>query len=329
MKTQLISIKPKLLIFSILMLCIGVLMASNWSRLEQKIGFKPEFTELPYTSDFNHQHINNDTLPSSYAQQKTIIKKMDGNRSYSIEMENGIIKELEVDGKKINPEEYDQYSDIIEESSPKTGKNGGQMYFFGSPNQDFEQIFEFDNFNFDSIQGRFFGNGFDKKSIEEMQQELLNMQEKMKDFPMQFNFKFLDSMGSQDFVFPDFEEFFRSGESFGMGDKRFEFVYPDGDSGQNNGDRFWKSQDRIQDKMNINNIIGNALNDDGFLIPNQNNVVELTGKYLKINGEKQPTNIWNKYKMIFESETGTRLEKNSKIKFQIVGKQSKRKYKIY
>jgi hypothetical protein len=42
------------------------------------------------------------------------------------------------------------------------------------------------------------------------------------------------------------------------------------------------------------------LNKDGLLIPGQENKVELTGKHLKINGEKQPTNIYQKYKRIFE-----------------------------
>jgi len=41
--------------------------------------------------------------------------------------------------------------------------------------------------------------------------------------------------------------------------------------------------------------------------------VELTGKNMKINGEKQPSNIWKKYKKIYESKTGLELIKGSKM----------------
>jgi len=80
---------------------------------------------------------------------------------------------------------------------------------------------------------------------------------------------------------------------------------------------------------NFSEALGNALNRDGLLIPNKENKVELTGKHLKINGEKQPTNIYQKYKRIFEETSGTTLEKNSKLEFKFEGKESKRKYRVY
>ncbi|MBK8626194.1 MAG: hypothetical protein IPN86_11705 [Saprospiraceae bacterium] len=52
---------------------------------------------------------------------------------------------------------------------------------------------------------------------------------------------------------------------------------------------------------NFSDAIGNALNRDGLLIPNQSNKVELTGKHLKINGEKQPNNIYQKYRRILKN----------------------------
>ncbi|MBK8110645.1 MAG: hypothetical protein IPK46_10110 [Saprospiraceae bacterium] len=49
-------------------------------------------------------------------------------------------------------------------------------------------------------------------------------------------------------------------------------------------------------EKNLEQLIGSQLNRDGFLIAGKNNKIELSGKNLKINGEKQPSNIWNKYK---------------------------------
>jgi hypothetical protein len=83
------------------------------------------------------------------------------------------------------------------------------------------------------------------------------------------------------------------------------------------------------ENKNFSDIIGSALNRDGLLIPGQENKVELTGKYLRINGEKQPTNIWQKYRRIFEQESGTVMQKNSRLEFKIMGKESKRKYRVY
>jgi hypothetical protein len=45
--------------------------------------------------------------------------------------------------------------------------------------------------------------------------------------------------------------------------------------------------------------------------------IELTGKFLKINGDKQPKNLWMKYKEIYEEFTGLELSKSSKLKFDI------------
>ncbi len=79
----------------------------------------------------------------------------------------------------------------------------------------------------------------------------------------------------------------------------------------------------------LTGILGTALNDDGMLLPNENNKVELTGKYLKINGERQPNNIFQKYKRILEEESGIELNKNSKLQFNIEGKTPKRRYRTF
>ena len=101
---------------------------------------------------------------------------------------------------------------------------------------------------------------------------------------------------------------------------------------------FDKSKSRIKLKSknkqkklqkNLEQLIGSQLNRDGFLIAGKNNKIELSGKNLKINGEKQPSNIWNKYKNLFERETGMTLTKDTKLVYEIEGKESKRKYKAF
>ena len=58
------------------------------------------------------------------------------------------------------------------------------------------------------------------------------------------------------------------------------------------------------------------LSKDGFIPETGNHKIELTGKHLKINGDKQPANIFEKYKKIFEQELGHELTKDSKIKIE-------------
>jgi hypothetical protein len=116
-------------------------------------------------------------------------------------------------------------------------------------------------------------------------------------------------------------EQFKGGFDFDDGDT---FIEPFGGDPENMPDF-----NTSRGNNNFSDAIGNALNRDGLLIPNQSNKVELTGKHLKINGEKQPNNIYQKYRRIFEEESGTTLEKNSKLQFSFEGKEAKRKYKVY
>ena len=43
----------------------------------------------------------------------------------------------------------------------------------------------------------------------------------------------------------------------------------------------------------------------------------LSGKHMKINGEKQPSNIWRKYKNIYEKVTEVTLSRNSSMEMEI------------
>lgn len=59
-----------------------------------------------------------------------------------------------------------------------------------------------------------------------------------------------------------------------------------------------------------------SLLSDGLIEAGQQNTVELTNKYLKINGEKQPKNIWRKYIDFIESEMDLKLGRGTKIKLK-------------
>ena len=161
--------------------------------------------------------------------------------------------------------------------------------------------------------------GMSKEQMESLQKEMSKLR---------FNFDGIDSMkfNIEDFNFPDMKEW-GDGQNFrffGFGDDDNSFG-----NGYNRDDDFSSKIRNRNGAENFSDAIGNALNRDGLLITEKENKVELTGKYLKINGEKQPTNIFEKYKRIFEESSGTTLEKNSKLQFSFMGKEPKRKYRIY
>lgn len=74
---------------------------------------------------------------------------------------------------------------------------------------------------------------------------------------------------------------------------------------------------------NVQDKLGYELNKDGLLLLDKSNQVELTGKHLKINGQKQPDNIYEKYKRLFEEYSGISMSKNSHIEFEVTGKKHK------
>lgn len=263
-------------------------------------------------------NVHNDSIPNK--KESIRIERKSKERDVKISMEDGEVTELQVDGKVIDKADFDKYRDIIDESKPMHLLEADDKMFFFDNDGDWtiqlndalrNQDSILKNFNF-NFEGDLSKMGFDKAKLEEQMTKLKEDLGKMK-----FDFKGLDSMNFS-FVMPHFDSVqiydfddedlqrFRSKKAF---PHRFEF--PDMDNGD------------------VTDALGDALNRDGFLIPNEQNKVELTGKYLKINGEKQPDNIFRKYKRIFESESGIALERNSKIHFNFEGKESKRKYRTY
>lgn len=261
-----------------------------------------------------------DTIP---ARRESIrIQKRTNDKDVKIAIEDGKVTDLEVDGKKIDKKDYDKYQDLIDEMKPQSfGQGNARMFFFGDDNgkpfefryghpSDMDSLFG----QFKGLEGLGFGDDAFRENMKRLHEQLGRMKFNFDGLDnLNFNFDGLDSL-KFNFGFPEGGRL-HDGESLEDLMEDYDMVLPEGHA--------------PADDRNFNEIIGNALNRDGLLIPNQENKVELTGKHLRINGEKQPTNIWLKYKRIFEQESGTVMQKNSRLEFKIMGKESKRKYRVY
>ncbi len=263
----------------------------------------------PKTFDYKDPFSNakKDSLPSM--QQSTTIVRQYNDQMVKMRMENEKLVELEIDGKVIPPEQYDQHAQLIEELSSsvrgRSSHGNGSFHFdqrsFGFP---FGQNGQMD---MDSILKSFGFEGFGQSfSFGDISEEMERMRNGMQGFQFE-----LDTLGGDG--------------SFG---KSYRFYFDGNDFHMEEDGQSMESGETLNENLNVQQVLGQKLNEDGLLLPEQENQIELTGKHLKINGEKQPSNIWNKYKRLFESETGATLEKQSKIKFTFVGKTPKRKYKV-
>lgn len=286
-----------------------------------------------------------DTIPLK--KESIYVKKKTNDKDISVSIEDGKVTNLEINGKKIDKDEYEKYDDIIAEVTPKTSGDSRRMFFFGDSDenpiflqfgQDMDSTFSF------KIPKDFEKFGFNqkmlpenaRKMIEELYEKGHSQSDKHREIlehslrdneeRMQMMRKEMENLGL----------YFRGLDSIRLGNNFMKFFNSEGDHPGFHGFKF---DDEYEDAFeglnheskpgNFSDAIGNALNKDGLLIPGQQNKVELTGKYLKINGEKQPNNIHQKYKRIFEEVSGSTLEKNSKLNFNFEGKESKRKYRVY
>lgn len=241
-----------------------------------------------------------DTIP---VHSKIIIKKKSMDKEIDLSIENGEVQSLKIDGREIDKSEYDSYSDIIDQAKEKD--KGFYYNFENDNNLGLGFNFNFDSQKFNDQFNNFDFEGFDFNTF------IDKIRSKNDGF---FN---MDSLFNGKFYF-----FSDSIKNFGLGPNDFQFSLPD-------FERSYELERVIPESKNFTDVLGAELNYDGLLIPNKSNKVELSGKHLKINGEKQPTNIWLKYKRIFEQESGTVLEKNSKLDFTFEGKPSKRILRSY
>ncbi len=250
-----------------------------------------------------------DTIPVM-SKQSMKIHKIENEQEVKMSFEDGILVELEVDGKVIPKEKYGEYEDIIDSSRSQTQSSlSGQMFMFGDNFSNDEFLYKWGDL--DSLFDKFSNSGigmfrkFDEwDGFEDIDADFLSgPMEMLKKIFEDDNFSTFNIDTSFNFQFKNY------GQSMPLDD--------------------YLLDEEPTDKNNFVEILGHSLNKDELLIPNKTNKIELTGKYLRINGERQPNNIWNKYKRIFEEASGSTLQKNSRIVFELEGKEPKRKYRSF
>ncbi len=284
-----------------------------------------------------------DTIPTSKKSNMTIITSSD-DQEVILKMKDGKITELSIDGEEIDESEYEDHlehenldvEDIIEKATESFKDISiDQKFHIEELHEGINdlklQLHSGDFFDFDNLDSLIDSDGIIKWNFdghadhmpvwEELELKLQNLQGN--------HLKLVDSLGDlNDSIFSgifemhsDFPNHFYHFDIPKEG-LDFEFKEPS------------KLFERHVRPSTPTDVLLSELNKDGFIPKNGKHKIELTGKHLKINGQKQPANIFNKYKKIFEKELGHELSKDSKIKIEadqkeIKANESKRKRAVW
>jgi len=310
-----------------------------------------------YESNDNYSpSIKVDTLPQSGSRSSSVITTENG-KTIEVERENGEITKLKIDGKLIPKSEYDNYQEELESTENIYEFERDGNFFKHFDRDDFSKSF---GLLFDGEQWREFGGNmnqffdeevleklkemegmrfnFDFKNLEDMEglkgleklhelrgleklheleglEELENLQELFEELGMRMDTAF----GDMHFNFDNLDNF--------DGLDGFKYYYNFDNDDEDNP--FFKDYRSDYKSGTVVDKIGKMLNKDGLLKEYKSNKVEITGKHLKINGEKMPKAIFEKYKNIYQETTGAPLTKKSKMVFDVEGKPSKRKVRTF
>jgi len=249
----------------------------------------------------------NSAMAQVQSQSKQTFKSIQGDQMVELTIENDEVTELKIDGYEVPAEQYDDYQDIVD--SVRSGKTEG---IHGNSN--FDQQFNFpDGFdmNIDSLLEGFGGMGFDFDQMPDMDSLMNGFDMNM------FNLGDMDQ-GNMNEMLEEIMKSFGGGESFNFDDdfmknleKQMEGlsqIMPEGfdmegfnfDTNESFG-----LQKEVEDELLMDRLIEDKSKYE----------FDLSGKELKINGEKQDEATWLKYKNLYEDNTGTKLDKNSNIQF--------------
>lgn len=273
-----------------------------------------------------------DKFKSNPTEWTSKITSQEGDKKVEIETRNGEVTNLQINGITIPKEEYGEYDDIIRKNTKMNGLksrplNGSDFPFgsFGMQNfksfGDSSKVFKFRIQDIDSIFGE---SGF-----------------KMGEggnFELKLNQLFNNPMGDS-----IFSKMFDRTNGLGEGsmpegfEGLFNFSRPlrmemdeNGLSPKqqfdNNRGGIWKDNGKSK---NLEQLLGEQLNKDGLLTPEKENKIELNGKYLRINGQKMPQVTFEKYKSLFEIETGMPLNQATTLAFKMIGKSAERQFKAF
>ncbi|MFT6780746.1 MAG: beta-lactamase regulating signal transducer with metallopeptidase domain [Saprospiraceae bacterium] len=298
-------------------------------QLEDEKRFSLKVDTLPF-----EMNLDNDVV--------TIITEKNG-KSIELTKNNGQIANLKVDGKVIPESEFPKYQDDID--AALEGFTFDMSNGFGDMQIEMGNIF--DGKSIDSIFSNSFGMMFDGENWRELGgniEQLLDNDvfEKMEDME---HFRMFDSKDLENLEgLKEIEDLEKALEKMGIqldSSMKMFNLDMDGFEGFNNFKGFdgfeFFNDDNIHIKDNeelfrsntVVDKIGAALNRDGLLKEYKSNKIELSGKHLKINGEKMPKALFNKYKNIYQETTGAPLTKRSKMIFDVEGKPSKRKVRTF
>jgi len=279
----------------------------------------------------NRNVIYIDTIPTSKKSNMTIINSGD-DQEVVLKMKDGKITELRIDGEEIDENDYDKHlehenldlEEIVKDATDQLELLTEEqlMDLEGTLETDVQGILEGLNFDInileDKLQNSFSFEHHDSLFNREGRLEWenfdlnINMDSVLNELQIRIGdteklrFKLLDSMQH------NFHDSLYSGIFEMRSDFPNQFEGFDNFEIRGTSD-FFSGKER---SSNPTDALISALKKDGFILDNGKQKIELTGKYLKINGQKQPDNIFNKYKKIFENQLGHELSKDSKIKIE-------------
>lgn len=275
-----------------------------------------------------------DTLPQGRSKMQ-IHRNINGEKM-EMTQEDGKITELKINGKVIPESEYDEYKDLTGDVIILDGDGVfGKMYNFDDQElrHNFNMDFNFPKGQIDSMLRNFDNMNFAFPDIQRLESpEMQEWIERLQDQGTQLqHYDFNELLKGFEGMEPHILSWDSIVKVLPKGHQSFSFeLNGDGD------DMIWQSPRYESNHWSVppsggkvSDIIGAELNRDGLLEPYKTNQVQLTGKHLKINGEKQPKNIWGKYKRMYEEKTGMSLSKKARIDFKVEGKKSNRRLRSF
>jgi len=277
--------------------------------------------------------LEDDTIPEKNA---LIIKKKNKSERIDVKMEDGVITELRVDGEVIPKDRYDEFSDRIEIDKTSGIRVTQSLFDIDDENphskrsiiiSDGDKLIEFDkSMDIDSFLN------INEKNMEEALAKALDLGESFGNIHMfstdssmhigtqRFEDAFAQIHKLDDFQLPEHMEHFNFKEllegKFPLSNERNSFRHFNFESPNGLPPNGYDHLPLSSSSNNLKSKITRELANDDFLMTGKNKI-ELSGKQMKINGEKQPRNIWNKYKRVYEKYLGAELNKDSKIVFEI------------
>jgi beta-lactamase regulating signal transducer with metallopeptidase domain len=291
-----------------------------------------KFSDLDYSLI-----IEDDTLPNKKNTLKVFKQK--NNEDVEISIENGEIKRFKVNGKDVPKEEIGSYSDVIEIEKDGDIKVWGDSLRFNNRSYDIdidadswfnhrgpnnEEISILIEENMKNLTEVLKDHDFSLAEIEDTKIQLRNLGDRLG------HIKLPKDSGTRFFQFSNGEDIDVDALLAEVLPKTFMEEYFSSPNGNNlQIERFLSDGNDISHRISGGNSlkdkISRSLAKDGFLIEGKNKV-ELSGKHMKINGEKQAKNIWNKYRKIYEKNLGTHLTKDSKVFFDIEYEENNKRF---